>query len=361
VIEARLLFGCRGERDAEMGKELSHIICAEQTVEKLTGSVGGGFLSLLRDFSSAYHFGAIVADTFFYAVRLPSESGPSPCWGDMIHGAEGNDTSGPVHEMLKALRDSPNDTLYGEKAAFVCGFLTHIALDSILHPYVYHVSGNYYDEDPVARRESQARHRLIETWLDLHLLEQSSQRLARCTYLSEIRGKGALNRQLMRFLFTACEKSFQIDPEAWRFLLRGYRVQMILNAAFRRAALGKSLCLVDRFLSGRLQSFLALFYPWGNSEVPEEIINFKSFRHPVTGDVQGDGFASLWKQSVERSGEFLTAVEKYLFLGMDDDELRNVIRGYSLSTGLEGVPTRDAVHYEPIPLERLWLHCKRRG
>jgi hypothetical protein len=165
----------------------------------------------------------------------------------------------------------------------------------------------------------------------------------------------------MRFLFTACEKSFQIDPDSWRFLLRGYRVQMILNAAFPNAALGKSLCLVDRFLSGRLQSFLALFYPWGNSEVPEEIINFKSFRHPVTGDVQGDGFASLWKQSVERSGEFLTAVEKYLFLGMDDDELRNVIRGYSLSTGLEGVPTRDAVHYEPIPLERLWLHCKRRG
>jgi hypothetical protein len=344
-----------------MGKELSHIICAEQTAERLAGSVGGGFLSLLRDYSTAYHFGAIVADTFFYAVRLPSESGSSPCWGDMIHGAEGNDTSGPVHEMLKALRDSPNDTLYGEKTAFVCGFLTHIALDSTLHPYVYHVSGNYYADCPVERRESQARHRLIEAWFDLYLLEQSSLRLARCGYLRKIRAKGALNKELMRFLFTACEKSFQIDPDSWRFLVRGYRVQMILNAAFRRAALGKSLNFVDSFLSGRLQSFRALFYPWGYSEVPGEIINFKSFRHPVTGEEHAGDFQSLWNQSLERGGEFLASVEKFLFLGMDDDELRKVIRGYSLSTGLEGVSTREAIYYEPIPLEKLWLPGKRRG
>lgn len=343
-----------------MSKELSHIICAEQTAERLTGSVGGGFLSLLRDYSTAYHFGAIVADTFFYAVRLPTESSSSPCWGDIIHGAEGNDTGGPVYEMLKSLRDSPNDTLYGEKAAFVCGFLTHIALDSTIHPYVYHVSGNYYADCPVERRESRVRHRLIEAWLDLHLLQQSSQRLSRCRYMQKIRGKGTLNRKLMRFLFTACEKSYHIAPDSWRFLLRGYRVQMILNAAFRSATLGKSLSLADRFLSGRMQSFLALFYPWGYSEVPEEIIHFSSYRHPVTGQEHAGGFQRLWEQSLERGGEFLEAVEKYLFLGMDDDELRKVIRGYSLSTGLEGVPTREAVFYRPIPIENLWLHGKRR-
>ncbi len=351
---------CMGEWDNKMGKELSHIFCAEQTAERLTGSVGGGFLSLLRDYSHAYHFGSIVVDTFFYAVRLPFESGSSTCWGDVIHGTEGNDTSGPVLAMLKALRDSPNDSLYGEKAAFVCGFLTHIALDTILHPYVYHVSGNYYSDNPVERQESQARHRLIESWFDLYLLQQSSLRLSRCRYLQKIRRKGALNRELMRFLFDACEKSFQIDPDSWRHLLRGYRVQMILNAAFRRAAVGRFLCLVDRFLSGRMKSFLALFYPWGSSEVPEEIISFTSYRHPVTGEELAGGFQRLWEQSLERGGEFLTAVEKFLFLGMDDDELRKVIRGYSLSTGLLGVPTREAVHYRPIPIEKLWLHGKSR-
>jgi hypothetical protein len=342
-----------------MGKELSHIICAEQTAQSLIGSVGGGFLSLLRDYATSYHFGSIAADTFFYAVRLPSESDQLPCCGDMIHGADGNDTSGPVHEMLKSLRENPNDVLYGQKAAFVCGFLTHIALDSTLHPYVYHVSGNYYADCPLERRESQVRHRLIEAWFDLHMLTQASMRLGRCRYLSDIRGKGALNRELMRFFFSACEKSFHMDADAWNRLQRGYRVQMLLNAAFRRATLGKTLRLVDGFLSGRLQSFLALFYPWEYPEVPGEIINFNSFRHPVTGEQHNGGFQRLWRQSLDRGGEFLGAVEKFLFLGRDDDELRKVIRGYSLSTGLEGVPISDAVHFERIPLEKLWQHGLR--
>ncbi|MDD2320681.1 MAG: zinc dependent phospholipase C family protein [Geobacteraceae bacterium] len=342
-----------------MGKELSHIICAEQTAQSLVGSVGGGFLSLLRDYSTSYHFGAIAADTFFYAVRLPSEPERSPCCGDMIHGADGNDTSRPVHEMLKFLRDTPNDSLYGEKAAFVCGFLTHIALDSTLHPFVYHVSGNYYADCPLERRDSQVRHRLIESWLDLHMLDRASMRLARCRYLSEIRGKGALNRELMRFFLDACEKSFDVHVDSWERLLRGYRVQMLLNAAFRSAMLGKTLRLVDGFLSGRLQSFLALFYPWHYPEVPGEIINFDSFLHPVTGEQRNGGFQHLWRQSLERGGEFLESVEKFLFLGRDDDELRKVIRGYSLSTGLEGVAISEAVHFERIPLERLWLHGTR--
>jgi len=137
-------------------------------------------------------------------------------------------------------------------------------------------------------------------------------------------------------------------------------VQMILNAAFRWSALGKVLCLVDRLLSGRLQSFLALFYPWGNAGVPGEIINFRSYRHPVTGEELAGGFPELWEQSLVRGGEFLSAVEKFLFLGGNDDDLRKVIRGYNLSTGLEGVPTREAVHYQPIPFEKLWLHGKVR-
>lgn len=331
-------------------------MCAEQTAQKLVGSAGGGFLSLLRDFSTAYHFGAIVADTFFYAVQLPSEDSRPPCCGDMIHGADGNDTSGPVHEMLKSLRDTPNDSLYGEKAAFICGFLTHIALDSILHPYVYHVSGNYYADCPVERRESQIRHRLIEAWFDLHVLDQSSLRLARCSYLPKIRKKGSLNLELMRFFFSACEKSLSLDPDSWRYLLRGYKVQMLLNAAFPNATVGRMLRLADGCLSGRLQSLLALFYPWKFSAVPDEIINFTSYRHPVTGEKCTGGFHHLWKQALARGGEFLASVEQYLFLGKDDDDLLKVVRGYSLNTGLVGVPIREAVHYERIPLERLWQH-----
>jgi hypothetical protein len=336
-----------------MGKELSHILCAEQAAYSGAGASGGGLRSLLGDFSRCYHLGSIVPDTFFYAVRLPFTTGNPSGYGDMIHGSGGNDTGRPAHEMLKALRDAPHDPLFMEKAAFVCGYLTHIALDSVLHPYVYHVSGNYYADCPVERREAQARHRLIEGWFDLHLLQLASRKLAGCAYLSDIRRNGSVTRELLRFFLDACEKSMPMDPAAWRDLLRGYRVQMTLNAVFRMASAEKLVRRMDRTLGGRLMSFHALFYPGKFREIPREIIHFPSFRHPVTGEEREGGFESLWKQALARSEEFLAAAATFLFAGGGDDGLRSVIKGYSLSSGIVGVPIRDAVYYDCIPLEKL--------
>jgi hypothetical protein len=336
-----------------MGKEISHILCAEQTSQALEGSAGSAFLSLLRDNARAYHFGSIAADTFFYSVRIPFISKNIPCCGDMIHGAGGSDTIRPVHEMLKLLRDAPNDPLFGAKAAFAGGFLTHIALDSILHPYVYHVSGDYYADCPVERRQARIRHRLVEAWLDLHLLRQTSRDLAGCSWLRDIRRNSVVNGELLRFFFTASEKALDIEPTCLHDLERGYRVQMALNAAFGNAPVARLVRRADRLLAGRLGTFHALFYPWGRSEIPRDLIQFDSYLHPVTGEKREGGFQALWREALERSEIFLASLERFLFAGGDDDDLRSSVQGYNLCTGLVGVSMKGAVHYDCIPLERL--------
>ncbi len=338
-----------------MGKELSHIFCAAEASTALSASVHG-LTGLLARAPLAYHFGAIAADTFFYAVRLPGEPLRLHCCGDLLHGAEGNDTIAPIQAMFEALRENPGDPLFTEKAAFLCGFLSHVALDTILHPYVYHVSGNYYAECPSARREAQIRHRLIESWFDLHVLQRNSLDLARCTFLADIRCNGAVNYQLLRFLFSACERALAVDGSAFAALLRGYRVQMALNAAFGNALLGAATRRLDRLLAGRMSPFLALFYPRGEGRVPREIVEFASYRHPVTGEELSGGFVTLWEQAVARTGEFLGVAEELLFSDGDVGELAKALPGYNFSTGLVGVPIRDAVYYNCIPLERLWRH-----
>lgn len=342
-----------------MGKEISHILCAGQAAHSFSGPGRSGLRSLLGDFSRCYHFGSIVPDTFFYAVRLPFTAGNPSEYGDILHGSEGCDTSRPAHEMMKSLRDAPNDPLFREKASFVCGYLTHMALDSTLHPYVYHVSGNYYADCPVERREAQSRHRLIEGWFDLHLLRRIARVPATCGYVSDIRRNGTVNRELLRFFLNACEKSIPMRPSAWRDLLRGYRVQMGLNALFGKSSAEKLVRRMDRTLGGRLMTFHSLFYPGNLQEIPREITHFSSFRHPVTGEERKGGFEILWKQALERSGDFLAAADAFLFAGEDDEGLRRVIQGYSLSSGLVGVAIREAVHYDCIPLHRLRFPDKK--
>lgn len=338
-----------------MGKELSHIFCAAEAAAGLTHSVHG-LAGLLSRTPQAYHFGAIAADTFFYAVQLPGEPKRPHCCGDLIHGAEGNDTSAPIQAMFRALREAPGDPLFDEKAAFLCGFLSHVALDTILHPYVYHVSGNYYAECPSARREAQVRHRLIESWLDLHLLQRHSLDSARCTFLVDIRRNGAVNRELLRFLFSACEHALGVDARAYNDLLRGYRVQMALNAVFGNTLLRSTVRWADRLLDGRMSTFLALFYPHDEGRIPRDIVDFSSYRHPVTGEELSGGFSTLWEQAVARSGEFLATAEEALFSQGDGAEVGHILPGYNFSTGLVGVPIRDAVYYNCISLERLWCH-----
>lgn len=339
-----------------MGKEISHILCAEQVAHGGVGSLSDRLRSVLKDALHSFHFGSIVADTFFYAVRLPFEGKRIFCFGDVIHGSDGNDTSRPALEMLRFLRGTQNDPLFAEKAAFACGFLTHIALDSVLHPFVYHVSGNYYAACAAERNAARARHRLVESWLDLQVLRQASLELPGCTFLPDIRRNGVVNRELLRFFSSACTGGNGDEPTCWHDLQRGYRVQMALNALFGNRGAAALVNRADRLFAGRLGSFLALFYPWGYSEIPGEILHFDSYTHPVTGEILEGGFARLWSDALQRGEIFLAAADRFLFGAGNDDALGNAVQGFSLNTGLVGVPIRDAVHFDCIPLERLWSH-----
>ncbi len=55
--------------------------------------------------------------------------------------------------------------------AFSVGYLTHIATDHIIHPFVNSNSGKYYVSD-----ENKVRHRMIEIYQDVHLFEQMYQK-----------------------------------------------------------------------------------------------------------------------------------------------------------------------------------------
>ena len=69
-------------------------------------------------------------------------------WGEIIHGGQGEDTGTPIREMLRRLQNRPPNAEDDARFAFVCGFLSHMALDIVFHPWVYAVTGPYYDPDP---------------------------------------------------------------------------------------------------------------------------------------------------------------------------------------------------------------------
>jgi hypothetical protein len=338
-----------------MPKEITHILFADDVAQHLIEAGAPWLAGVLTATKPSYHAGSIATDTFYYALKLPVLDAQVGPWGEMVHGEHGEDTAAPMIEMLRRLRASGEAMdHYPESVAFAAGFLTHMALDMTMHPWVYALSGQYYDQSEPARRLAVTRHRIIETWIDIAVARRRGYEPLRFRALDRLRKNRRANRVALQLWGESFRQAHGIEAAVWPHLKRNHRMHMALLRLFRRPVIGYLAARVDKIAKGRLTSFVALFYPRHGAKVPHILFEQDGFIHPVTGLYQEGGFESLWTSAVARAVDFLVAVDHYLAQGADIAELAERIHGYNLSMGLPGVVTANAKHFQPVPLESVW-------
>ena len=162
--------------------------------------IGREIYFLFEKYPEPLYFGSVSPDIFYYDIRMPWEfriKNRGLIWGELIHGTHGENSLAHVLAMLEILNDakaqaplSPNRTLTREERGalllFALGYLSHVALDTILHPIVYYYSGNYYAEDRAEKLRAEARHRAVETVFDLYNLDSVGQDLRQFRGLKKI-------------------------------------------------------------------------------------------------------------------------------------------------------------------------------
>ena len=340
-----------------MPKELTHILFADAVAADLEAGGRTGLASLLSRERATLHFGSIATDTLFYGFTLPVLDRDFQPWGDIIHGEEGEDTGTPVREMLERLRGGTTERAGSAsddaKFAFVCGFLTHMALDIVFHPWVYSVTGQYYDADPVRRTDSQMRHRLAESWLDLLMLGRRGTDLAHFGALEAVRRNGTSNLACLGFFADCFRSAWRIDGDVGRYARRFYRVQMLLTRLFASPAAMRAVARANRMTDGRLRAFLALFYPADADRMPRDLFAFQGYRHPVTGERVAATLESMWNDARRLAVDLVTAADATR-KGASSDALDAALGGRSLDVGLSRCPANRAVHFDIFPAARMW-------
>ena len=337
-----------------MPKELTHCLFADRALAAYEAAPGAdsAFAALLRRRRVPLHMGAVMVDTYFYALHAPPFERPFPTFGDMIHGAGGEDTARLPLAMLEAARMTVDRDLREERLAFAAGFLTHVALDSVMHPFVYNVTGNYYALDPRARDGAMTRHRLLEAWLDLHVLGEAGLDPRTNTLFEAIR-RAPSGPRLRTFYAAATDLVFgQSSPAAWA-LARGWAVQSFANRIFPIRPIVRALAWLNRRLGRRLDPYLSLCYDWKDGSIPREILDFAAFRHPITGETREGGIARLLGEAGARARDYLSAAGAFAASG-DIAAFRQVVVGLSLDFGIPGSKSADATHFDLIPDARLW-------
>ena len=137
-----------------MAYENTHLWAADQVNGRIRNAMLKEHLANSLD---DYYFGAVFPDTLSYSKDKKIRG-----IADFLHGETGTPSNRVVFDLLdraKGIRDSKN-------LAFICGFLTHCALDIVLHPMVVYFSGYKPGNSPRQASESAYLHWHYETCLD---------------------------------------------------------------------------------------------------------------------------------------------------------------------------------------------------
>jgi len=326
-----------------MPKEITHIFFSEDTVNQLDKNKLFSTLSSNKPF---YNFGSIAVDILYYNLDKFSTS-----WGDFLHGKDGNETSLPIIEALIDLKNNQNDKYFHQKLSFICGFLTHMALDITFHPFVYYFSGNYYDDNKDLAILAKMNHRIIEGWIDLFLLEKKSINLKDFKDLDNIYKNKEINLIILDFMSKIFDKAWKTDKNILKPLKRGYFIQKFLTKQFKNSNMNKLIRIINRLSNNKLKSYVALFYPIKYSKIPTKIIEFGQFKNPVTNEEYKGNFYTLWDDALKLSTAFLKAVNDFIYLESDENNLKSIIKDYSLDVGFVKTKVDEAKHFLPLSLD----------
>lgn len=331
-----------------MPKEITHIYFSDKVLEN---SQNLEIHSILKKNIDLYHFGCIATDTFYYNIKLPFDKKFFQ-YGDIVHGAEGNDTSLIWWEFLENIKKDKE--YYNQKIAFISGFITHCVMDINFHPYVYYFSGNYFDENKSERINAQMRHRIIESWIDLYILKLLNIELENYKNIENIYKNDKIN---LSILYSFCEYA----KNAWKLndnkvifynIKRGYFIQRLLNLYIMNNSFFREIFRkMNNILKDKIIDYLALFYPDNKKNIPDNIINFDYFLHPVTGEKFQGNINDIFDNAIKQGKIYLEAINDFLFDKKTKEELKDILVGYSLDVGLYGVKVEDVKYFSPFNIK----------
>jgi hypothetical protein len=185
------------------------------------------------------------------------------------------------------------------------------------------------------------------------MLQRFEKTLASFNPLKAIGANRRTNLDCLDFFAESFRAAWRIEGDVGRYLRRFYTVQMLLGRLFPSPAATTVVAFINRLSKGHLRTFTALFYPTRPEHMPAALFDFKSFRHPVTGQSIESSLDQLWIEARDFGARLLVAAVN-IRDGEAPASLDAVLQGRSLNIGLSKTPSDRAVYFDIFPIERMW-------
>jgi hypothetical protein len=331
-----------------MPKEISHIYFADEIKKELKSEIQ----EILNQNLQIYYYGSTAPDLFYYYLPLKkqwNELGKIP-WGLYIHDDKNN--LNPIYELLEWEKNNLFPHLKNKIFSFVAGYLTHVAADTIFHPYIYSLTGHYYHSDPELQKKYQRNHRIFETLMDLFILENIYKTTIRKFSLLEKITISKENREILFLYGKSLKDTFfpEINDQSMgKFTELCYNYHIKLVYLFQKELLIKILSLFKN-LHSEIENHLCLFY-WNHlKKYNIHFYQFEPVPHPITEETIEGNFFEFTEKIKKRGIFFLESAYEYIInQKWDKSFLKEKIPPYSLNTGLIQISSENMQYFKLHP------------
>ncbi len=146
---------------------ITHYLCGDKWLKNINNEA---IAALVTKYRTAFNVGTQGPDILFYYRIWPwCSSGGLDKLGTRMHGEKVGEV---FQELIQYIHTRGEDKAL--LTAYLLGYSSHYALDSISHPYIYYKTG--FSREPSVKQRFSCHHSRFEKAIDIHML-QLEQRL----------------------------------------------------------------------------------------------------------------------------------------------------------------------------------------
>lgn len=255
---------------------------------------------IIENNMNLYLMGAFAPDSPYYAIGGKDKPLFTQA-GARLHGMGGENPFAAVL-MIPAIAMGVDED---RAMAFTLGALTHVIADTVFHPMIYYLTGDYDDADEAKRKKAVTRHRLLETWLDVWSAKRAAPENGGMIFrFASQNARGA------KFLARLCSALFFGEREMSGPARVAVLSHAIIQSLFNRRWAVRLTGLYGIIARRDMDEFTALFYPPAAAEPPSFFSEPIRYKNPVSGEFFQESLADMEKRAVETCAGWFDTIAK---------------------------------------------------
>lgn len=308
----------------------THILCAEDVIREIPD---GKYRNMLINNKELYNFGAQGPDPLLYCKFYnPHKRKFMKKLSQVLHTAK---TSEFLIFLIESLSESNNSKEFEKLFAYLSGFITHYALDTLGHPFVYYFGG-VYNPKYSSTKKYDIYHKQLEVIIGtIEIKTRWGKDAYNTPIFKQIEIGEGIPTCINKLIYKGFWKIHKIKVEenlienSYKDMKKGLKYLMD-ESGWKR----KIIYAIEEMCSKKFRIKASIYPKYINETLDYLNKDHRKWNHPCNlNEVYYNDFNEIYQEAVKSSSQMICAVIDFLNCKISLEEIRDIFPDKSYETG----------------------------